>query len=63
MFDQLNYNWVLLSSQGMPLSINELIFNRTNNGKIYDILGRELSEIPLGSIYIKNRKLYFIKKR
>ena len=63
MFDQLNYNWVLLSSQGMPLSINELIFNRTNNGKIYDILGRELSEIPLGSIYIKNRKLYFKKKR
>ena len=47
----------------MPLSINELIFNRTNNGKIYDILGRELSEIPLGSIYIKNRKLYFKKKR
>jgi hypothetical protein len=45
----------------LPTSINELTFNRTNDGKIYDLLGRELTEIPVGKLYIKNNKLY-IKK-
>lgn len=60
-YDQGVYNWVLFSSQGNPLSINELIFNRINDGKIYDLLGRELTEIPVGKLYIRNNKLY-IKK-
>ena len=49
-------NWVLLNM--LPTSINELTFNRINDGKIYDMLGRELSEIPTGTMYIKNGKKY-----
>tara|TARA_R100001509_G_C4750251_1_gene176154 strand:- start:53 stop:586 length:534 start_codon:yes stop_codon:yes gene_type:complete len=46
---------------GNPLSINELIFNRVNDNKIYDMLGRELTEIPVGKLYIRNQKLYISK--
>ena len=52
---------VLFSMQGNPLSINELIFNRVNDNKIYDMLGRELTEIPVGKLYIRNQKLYINK--
>ena len=51
-------NWVLFSNQGNPLSINELLLNTTNDGKIYDLLGRELTQIPVGKLYIRNQKLY-----
>ena len=57
-YDQSVYNWVLFSSQGNPLSINEIMLNRINDGKIYDMLGRELKEIPVGKLYIRNNKLY-----
>ena len=30
----------------------------TRNNKIYDLLGRELKYIPIGTIYIRNNKLY-----
>ena len=48
-------NWVLFN---MTTSINELTFNRVNDNKIYDLLGRELTEIPVGKLYIRNQKLY-----
>ena len=28
------------------------------DNKIYDILGRELKEVPIGQIYIRNRKKF-----
>ena len=59
-YDGFSYSWVLLN-MGNPTSINELTFNKINDGKIYDMLGRELNEIPVGTMYIRNRKLY-IKK-
>ena len=31
------------------------------NGKIYDLLGRELEYIPAGKMYIRNNKLYMSK--
>jgi len=52
-------NWVLLNM--LPTSINELTFNRINDGKIYDLLGKELSEIPVGKLYIRNQKLYITR--
>ena len=52
-------NWVLLNM--IPTSINELTFNRTNDGKIYDLLGKELNEIPVGTMYIRNQKLYITR--
>ena len=58
-FNQNSFSWVLLNM--LPTSINELTFNRVNDNKIYDLLGRELTEIPVGKLYIRNNKLY-IKK-
>jgi len=59
-FDQNTYSWIMFS-MGNTTSINELTFNRINDGKIYDMLGRELNEIPVGKMYIRNQKLYIIK--
>ena len=51
-------SWVLFN---MTTSINELTFNRINDGKMYDMLGRELFEVPVGTMYIRNNKLYITK--
>ena len=51
--------WMLMMNN--PTSINELTLNKINDGKIYDLLGRELTEIPLGTMYIRNQKLYITK--
>ena len=32
-----------------------------NDSKIYDLMGRELREIPIGTLYIRNRQLYINK--
>jgi len=50
------YQWEAMIAQ--PLSIAELPLNAINDNKMYDLLGRELFEIPKGTIYIKNRKKY-----
>ncbi len=52
--------WMLMS-MGNPTSINELQFTWEDDGKVYDMLGRELKEIPVGTIYIRNNKLYIRK--
>ena len=52
-------NWVLLNMN--PTSINEITFNKVNDGKIYDLMGRELKEIPVGKMYIRNQKLYITR--
>ena len=51
------FNWVLFSI-GNPTSVNELKSIWKNDGKIYDLLGRELKYIPKGVMYIRNNKLY-----
>ena len=48
-------SWILFNMG--TTSINELVLEIINRNKIYDLLGRELSEIPLGTMYIQNRKL------
>jgi len=59
-FDQNTYSWIMFS-MGNTTSINELTFNRINDGKIYDMLGKELNEIPVGTMYIRNQKLYITR--
>ena len=56
-YDNNSYSWVLLNTS-IPTSINELTLETINNNKIYDILGKELNEIPVGTIYIRNNKKY-----
>jgi hypothetical protein len=50
-------NWVLFNSNN-PVGIEEIMVNYINNNKIYDLTGRELTEEPIGVMYIRNRKLY-----
>jgi len=51
-----SYQWEPISAQ--PVGIVELELNIIDDGKMYDLLGRELFEVPKGTIYIKNRKKF-----
>ncbi len=53
--------WMVMS-MGNPTSINELEINAIGSKKIYDLMGRELNEIPIGVMYIRNNKLYIRTK-
>ena len=49
------YQWELMAPQ--PLGVKELIGGQMG-GRMYDLLGREIFEVPTGTIYIKNRKKF-----
>ena len=51
--------WMMMN-MGNPTAIQELTFETINN-KMYDLLGRELTEVPVGVMYIRNKKLYITK--
>ena len=53
-----SYQWEVTSAQPLSFAELELELNTPNNGKTYDLLGRELLEVPKGTIYIKNRKKF-----
>jgi len=55
-YNQNSYQWEVISAR--PVGITELKSNLIDNGKTYDLLGREIFEIPKGTIYIKNRKKF-----
>ena len=50
------YQWEKITAQ--PLTVMDLKLNVINDNKMYDLLGREIFEIPIGTIYIKNRKKF-----
>jgi hypothetical protein len=56
-YDFMTDTWVLMN-MGNPTAINELQFTWEYEGKIYDLLGRELIEVPVGTMYIRNNKKY-----
>jgi len=49
--------WVLMSMSN-PTGINELHYTLEGSGKMYDMLGRELLEVPEGVMYIRDNKKY-----
>ena len=51
-----SYQWEKITAQ--PLAVMDLKPNIINDNKTYDLLGREIFEIPIGAVYIKNRKKY-----
>ena len=53
------YQWEAKMSQ--PTSIREIQPNTVDNGKIYDLIGRELNSPPIGKMYIRNGKLHIQK--
>ena len=54
-----SYQWEAMTAQ--PVSITELASNAINNGKMYDLLGREIFEVPIGVMYIRNNKKYIAR--
>ena len=56
-YDGFSYSWVLMN-MGNPTSIKELTLESINDNKMYDLLGRELTETPIGTMYIRNNKKY-----
>ena len=46
---------------GVLTSIKEVETNTIKDNKMYDLLGREVNELKIGTMYIQNKKLY-IKK-
>jgi hypothetical protein len=49
-----SYQWEKMSAQ--LVGISELKPKVTNNNKMYDLLGKEIFDLPLGKMYIKNNK-------
>ena len=56
-YDGFSYSWVLLN-MGNPTAITELQLNTNNDGRMYDLLGREVIESQIGVMYIRNNKKY-----
>ena len=56
-YDGFSYSWVLMN-MGNPTSIKEIIFEINNDGKMYDLLGREVTNPQIGQMYIRNNKKY-----
>ena len=49
--------WMMMN-MGNPMAITELELNTINGGKMYDLLGREVTEAQIGVMYIRNQKKY-----
>jgi len=49
-------NWILYNMN--TVGVNELQFTWEDDNIIYDMTGRKLIEIPVGKMYIQNRKKY-----
>ena len=60
-YNQNSYQWEVLSRVTQPTAINEIKLNTTTNSKIYDLLCRELSSVPIGKMYIRNNRLCISK--
>ena len=56
-YDGFSYSWVLLNMFN-PTSITELELNTNNDGQMYDLLGREVTNPQIGQMYIRNNKKY-----
>ena len=56
-YDFMTDTWVVMSMSN-PTGIEELMKNEGANYKMYDLLGRELTEVPVGVMYIRNNKKY-----
>ena len=56
-----SYQWEIMQMIGSPTVIKEIKLSTNKDGKIYDLLGRELSSIPIGKMYIRNSRLCISK--
>ena len=56
-----SYQWEIMQMVGSPTAIKEIKLSTNRDGKIYDLLGRELNSIPKGKMYIRNSRLCISK--
>ena len=56
-----SYQWEIMQSITQPTAIKEVQLSTNSTGKIYDLLGRELSSIPTGKMYIRDNRLCISK--
>ena len=53
------FNGWMRMMMSSPTSINEMtLYNTISDNKIYDMLGREVNDVVLGTMYIRNGKKY-----
>ena len=60
-YDVNSYSWVLMN-MGNPTGIQEVDLYSKKCLKMFDLLGRELTTAPIGTMYIRNNKKYIIVK-
>jgi len=53
-----NFDYTVQIEVSSITSIEELGIKAISDNKIYDLLGRELDEVPVRTMYIRDRKLY-----
>ena len=53
-----NFDYTVQIEVASTTTIKEVGINSVTDNRIYDLLGRELIEVPVGVMYIQNRKLY-----
>ena len=59
-YDPNSYQWIPKISNPIVTSIDPPL-STINDNKIYDLLGRELTSIPIGKLYIRDRRLCICK--
>jgi len=55
-FDQNSFTWILYNMN--TVGIEEIVIDKFNDNKMYDLMGRELTVAPFGVMYIRNNKKY-----
>ena len=56
-----SYQWEILPRITQPTAIKEIKLSTNRDGKIYDLLGRELNSIPKDKMYIRDNRLCISK--
>tara|TARA_B100000767_G_scaffold44333_1_gene38549 strand:+ start:112 stop:657 length:546 start_codon:yes stop_codon:yes gene_type:complete len=57
-YDQNTFSWVIFGDQGNSTNINELLIDKIDDNKMYDLHGRELISPQSGQMYIQSKKKY-----
>tara|TARA_R110002049_G_scaffold82081_4_gene208885 strand:- start:637 stop:1005 length:369 start_codon:yes stop_codon:yes gene_type:complete len=57
-YDLTDSTWVVYNRMGNPTNIEELTSTEKVDYRIFNVLGRQLVEAPIGEMYIQNKKKY-----
>lgn len=60
-YDANSYSWVVFNT-GTPTGVEELMKNEGANNVTYDLMGRKVTNLTKGVMYIRNQKKFIILK-